>query len=376
MINRRIPIRNLTDGTTLTIPIFDFQGTHAQAPSVYVQSSIHAAETQGYAVILLLIEHFAKHPPLGNVTLVPLANPYASNCNMEEYTAGRFDPATGNNWNRSYVDMRALVEDFFAAHAHEHMTTLVPLFKQVLQKHLSSIQQKPLSYVEKLAVTLQHLASSADIVLDLHCDTTSLPYVYSPKYASSSIQALGMSFILEMDNVFTGAFDGAIFCPWLTLTDVYNTHHTDTPVTPPVTAFTIELGGQEQVNLQEARTQAQGIIRYLGDNGICGGHTAASSAVASYKCHDKDFHIIYAPAGGIIIDSIPLGQPVPARTPLLELSMPHTFSSITDPQDFIQKSSRTITLDEEVIPLTRTAGVNVHEGMVLMKVMKNYTRIK
>ena len=376
MISKSIPIRNLADGTTSSIQMFDFQGTNPQAPSVYIQSSIHAAETQGYAVILLLIEHFAKHPPLGNVTLVPLANPYATNCNMEEYTFGRFDPATGNNWNRYYVDMRPLVEDFFAAHEHEQMTTLVPLFKQVLQKHLLSMQQKQRSYAEKLAVTLQNLASSSDIVLDLHCDTSSVPYVYSPKYASSSIQALGMSFILEMDNVFTGAFDGAIFCPWLTLTDIYNTHHTDAPVTPPVTAFTIELGGQEQVNLQEARTQVQGILRYLSTNGICGVHTAASSAVSYYKCHEKDFYVIYAPAGGIIIDNIPLGQPVQARTPLLVLSTPHTFSGITDPQDFIQKSSTTITLDEEVIPLTRTAGVNVHEGMAIMKVMRNYTKIK
>ena len=79
-----------------------------------------------------------------------------------------------------------------------------------------------ISYHKKLALQLQALAVSADIVLDLHCDTLSVPHVYSPTYAMNSVVHLGIPFAIEIPHTFAGALDEAIFCPWITLTQKYN----------------------------------------------------------------------------------------------------------------------------------------------------------
>ena len=139
VIRKDITTRSLADGTLLRIPVFHFPGKDATAPSAYVQSSVHAAEVQGYMVALQLIEHFAKKPPAGDVTIVPHANPYGISCKMGWYTSGRFDPVTGDNWNRNYIDFSDLASDFVERHPKTSFKALVSMFKAQVRRNLASM---------------------------------------------------------------------------------------------------------------------------------------------------------------------------------------------------------------------------------------------
>ena len=375
MIRKEIPIRIMADGTTSMLSLFHFPGKEPEAPSVYIQSGVHAAEVQGYAVSLLLIEYFSKYPPLGEVTLVPLANPYATNLKMSSYTFGRFDPVMGENWNRQYVDLCSVAEDFFKIHPTESIKTLVPMFKACLLQALSDAKQQPTNYARMLALELQQLALSADIVLDLHCDTHSVPHIYTPVYASQSAQNLGIPFIIELENLFEGALDEAIFCPWMTFTEKYQTLHPDESVYPPVEAFTIELGSEEQIHLQAAHKQCAYIIHYLSQRGICQDTpTPLDPPHFFYKCKKEDFFTLYAPTGGMITDKIKLGVPAKAHTPLIRLSSPSLFDTISDSKDLLHASTQAITLEEDSIPITVLPSAIAHQGMPLMKSMVKYQK--
>ena len=79
-----------------------------------------------------VVYYFIENPPEGNVTIVPIANPYGLNCKLGEYTLGRFDPVTGDNWNSNYVYLSYLVENFLNINRGPSFKDLVPIFKKSL----------------------------------------------------------------------------------------------------------------------------------------------------------------------------------------------------------------------------------------------------
>ncbi|CAK8163134.1 Succinylglutamate desuccinylase [Candidatus Xenohaliotis californiensis] len=370
MIITHIHTRTLASGEQLNIPTFHFKGTDKNAPSAYIQSSIHASEVQGCLVSLQLIEHFRKNPPLGNITLLPLTNPYAINHKVGDYTLGRFDPSTGENWNRLYEDLTHLVKDFLEKHSWAHFDQLIPLFKQTLKQHLK--QQGNGSYAKKLARDLHMIAIMADVVLDLHCDTTSIPHVYSVNYAVKSATHLGIPFIISIPSVFAHALDEAIFCPWIALTKVYNQNHKNgIPKKIPVEVFTVELGSAEIISSQEATQQANNILHYLSTKGICT-DVPCNQPNLFYTCILNDFQTLYAPIGGLITNCAPLGQIAPANKCLMHLTQPSLWCKTPKSKDIIAYSSQNISLNCNTIPITHSASAVVHEGMELMKVFTNY----
>ena len=372
MIKRHIPCRRLANGTQLSSPVFHFRGRHKGSPATYIQSGVHGAEVQGYWVSLLLVEHFAKTPPHADVTIVPLANPYATNIRMGDYTLGRFDPATGENWNRHYTDNTPLARDFLARYPEKKMEELVPLFKTAMQKHIRTQQGAATAYPKKLALELQRMALSADIVLDLHCDTHSVPHIYSPSYAVSSASALGIPYVVEVPPLFAGALDEAIFCPWIALAAEYKRLHAAWS-SPPVEAFTIELGHQEHLDMQEAQRQTQGILHYLGTKGVCDA-VSVHVPLHWYHCALKDFLTIYAPTGGIVIERAALGRLVKAERALMTLSSPHLFAATKDTAQLTKDTSVKISAARDAIPITYATSPIVHEGTALAKIFTNYQK--
>lgn len=371
MLRQDTQTRMLSDGSQLSIPVFHFTGSQPLSPSAYIQSGIHGAETQGYLVTLQLIEFFAKNPPKGNVTIVPLANPYALNCKIGEYTFGRVDPVTGDNWNRNYVDLSSSVDGFLKAYGGHKFDELVPLFKQLLKKNLERKLNEVTSYHKKLAAQLLSLAVSADVVLDLHCDTISLPYVYSPTYAMDSVTSLGIPFVIEIPHVFAGGLDEAIFCPWVELTEQYNKLNA-TQLRPPVEAFTVELGSQESIDIESAFGQTEGILNYLSFKGVLSWDNRKIKNSPIITCKLENFMTIYAPTGGLIINHAPLGEPRLATDSLITLNVP----SLWDNSDnLIEKSNQAIQVPFDSIPITRVASSIVHEGMALMKVMAQFNKL-
>ena len=127
-----LQVGELAAGQPLTIPIYRFKGSSHSAPRVYIQANVHGAEVQGNAVILQLLQYFKAHPPLGDVTLVPLANPLGINQKSGEFTLGRFDPITGINWNRAYLEQVVHLDDWYPQYSQLTEQALFDAFRQLL----------------------------------------------------------------------------------------------------------------------------------------------------------------------------------------------------------------------------------------------------
>ena len=102
--NKIIPIKMLANGQSLDLNIIEVEGERP-GPTVYIQSAVHGAEVQGNLLLYQLIDELKKRRNNGKLILVPNANPYGSIQKSGPYTQGRFNPVTGNNFNRNYTDI-------------------------------------------------------------------------------------------------------------------------------------------------------------------------------------------------------------------------------------------------------------------------------
>lgn len=387
-----ITTRQLADGSILTIPVFTFPGTHPQAPQTYIQSSIHGAEIQGNGVILHLIDHFSKHPPLGTIVLVPNVNPFSINQRLGDYGYSRFDPNTGDNWNRLYAnitcptpsektaDDQIVIEEFLKkiatnAPIPEVIKKLQTEILDRLQKRLENHQS---SYGQKLALQIQAMASKADIVLDLHCDTISLPHLYSPNYAIHSAREFNIPYLISIPEKFAGALDEACFCPWSHLAQVWK-HPQYTQ--PHVEAFTLEFGSQEVLDLDAAKEQASSIIHYLSTKHVC--HDTDYKRISKqYVCPLADLGNIYSPQGGYISYFAPLGEIIQTNQPLLkilqinDLNNPNIFENAHQNPSLFENLTTTVPAPVPCIPIVRSCSATVHEGLPVMKIFKSYSIIE
>jgi predicted deacylase len=279
----RIPVRTSPSGNEVSIPVYFFKGKNPKAKKAYLQSSIHGAELQGNAVIFHLIEYLKKNAPLGDVTLVPLANPVGMDRKTGEYTDGRFDTVTGENWNRAYWNaaLDEIKEKLSISQIKERIL-------KVIRKKLNS----PLRFAEKLALTLQEMAMQADCVLDLHNANESLPYLYSVESALPDALYLGFPHIISMPPVFGGALDETIFAPWAKFQKQFALKDSEIPQ-----GYTLELGSHERVSFADGKNQTDGILEYLKHQGVITGR--AKKPEAAIVADIQDYKTIYAGAGGL-----------------------------------------------------------------------------
>ena len=106
---KSIPIKQLPHGESIQLTYFTLE-SDSPGPHVYLQASVHGSEVQGNVLIYDLLEFLKNNSFKGKFTFVPMANPWASMQKNYSGTAGRFNPVSGDNWNRNYTDLTKLSE--------------------------------------------------------------------------------------------------------------------------------------------------------------------------------------------------------------------------------------------------------------------------
>lgn len=356
-------------GTDITVPVIKIQGQGA-GPSVYIQANIHGAEVQGNGVIHQLLEAFKRQPPLGDVTLVPMANPLGINQKSGEFTLGRFDPITGENWNRQYHFDAAIIDELVNHHFDASETELASRLREAIAAQIDDKLASPFGVKsgQHLALRLQKMALEADIVLDLHTGPISARHLYVPAYAIEDAPYFGIGLNIIIPSDFAGALDEASFSPWWQLSEAMQKQGRKLPVM--VDAFTLELGSQEKLDMNAAKLDAQGIVNYLSHRGVLAesAYQASDSETELHACLLKDYRAVYSPYGGQIEYLAALGQPVAAGEPLAQIWH-------FDALGTTQHVGRELTLPEAVIPVLHFASASVRQGTELYKVLTNTFRL-
>ncbi|REL25552.1 succinylglutamate desuccinylase [Thalassotalea euphylliae] len=360
-------VGEMASGAKLTVPVYRFHG-QSDAPSVYIQANMHGAEVQGNAVIYQLLERLRELTILGDITLVPYANPVGCNHKNGEYTLGRFDPITGVNWNRMYHFNPDIIMPFVQAHSGATEQEIKAEFKQAL---LDDIDEQldhnmyGLTTGQRIAYQLQKMAHQADLVLDLHTGPISSKHLYCPEYARASASYFNIEHTLLIPNEFDGALDEATFCPWWSLAQAYAEQ--GRPLVLNKESFTVELGSQEQIDLDVALDDANSVLTYLQYKGVVAGEQFVPEVMTRYACFLKDYKAFYSPMGGMVDYLAEFGVPLAAGEPLARILRMDNYGD--------GDALHYISLDKEVLPILHFASASVNQGTELYKVFTNFFKL-
>ena len=233
---------------------------------IYLQAGLHADEVPGVLVLhhlrAMLAQAEAEGKLQAEIVVVPMANPIGLAQTFMHDQLGRFDFATGSNFNRSYPDLAEkllpLVRDALSDDAAQNQRVIRAGMLQLLD----AVEIK--TPLDAMRVTLMRLAHDADVVLDLHCDWESVMHIYTATDYLAEAEQLGRYLeaqaILVSDAPGGSCFDEMLFKPWLYLRQQLGQAF---PVPPSCFAATVELRGEADVSHAYASADAQAIYHYL-----------------------------------------------------------------------------------------------------------------
>lgn len=301
-------------GSHKTLTSFHF-GTPGRGPKFYIQASLHAEELPGmlaaHHLRALLEAAEAAGQLLGEIVLVPVANPIGLAQRLDHKPMGRFELDTSENFNRHYPDFAsALVPTVLDALGQDPQANVAAV-RQAIGNYLA--QWVPSTELQSLRHTLLTLAHDADQVLDLHCDCEGVLHFYCEEACWSTLEPLarflGSRAILLAKNSGGGPFDECLSGVWWRLAELLRARGSSAPLPQGCCSTTIELRGEADVTHALAQADAQAIYAHLQH-----AHAIACEhppTVPAFQCQPTPLagsETLRAPAPGVVVFVAQVGQ--------------------------------------------------------------------
>ena len=291
-------------GTQRTLTSLHF-GRPDSGQKIYIQASLHADELPGMLVAHhlrgLLEAADARGDVLGEVVLVPLANPVGLNQTTMHYQLGRFELASMENFNRNYPDFFELVKDIVAPLLGDDPDVNKKTIRNAMREALTA--EQPATELQSLRNALMLLSHDADVVLDLHCDFEAALHMYVEKPVLDQVMPLaallGAQAVLWVKGWGGGSFsfDEALSSPWWRLQEHFEGK---IPVPMACASTTVELRGQLDVSGALAAQDALAIFQYLQHRGVVAGEPVTLPAPSCEATPLTATEALRAPHPGVI----------------------------------------------------------------------------
>ena len=378
-----IPLAQRPDGEAFHLQVIDLD-SGKEGPFLYLQSGLHGNELQGHAALVKLLEIFETQSWKGRVRIVPVCNPLGVSQKIGDMTQGRFEPVSGDNYNRSFFEVAPPAHKFkdgFGqihleswAKAHQHLDTkqIVSEFKKTLTASLKLKSEMPQGYAQKLSTMLQLLAAEADLVLDLHTAPIADEYIYSTQKNLNAAKNFLFSYYLIMPEEFGTAMDEAVSAPWWELQKVYA--QTKIEHTFPFQSYTLELGSEEVFDLKQGAKQAQKIAHFLYHQGIFDHAPTLGPDIkrsAQYACAMENFKTLFAPVGGMFDFAVSPGTAVKKGELLGNFVNWKNYHSNSGVSTLIEK----FVAPEDLIVINRFSSSAIPQGADLFQAMTSWWTI-
>lgn len=305
---------DISSGTVRELRSFHY-GTPGQGRKVYIQSSLHADEIPGMLVnhyLREMLEQYEKISAIAaEIVLVPVANPIGLAQDIQGTAFGRFDLATGINFNRGYRYLTPHLLPLLEGKLGKDEKENVRLIREQALAVLEAWQ--PETATEQQKKILQTLAVDADIVLDLHCDNQAVMHLYTgtplaqdcmPLAAYVGAQAVLVS-VLSGDD----PFDESCSRHWWELAQHFGQA---TPVPNACLSITVELRGETDVSHELAQADATAIINFLRHAGYLRGKAPALPQALCQPTPLEGVEPLRAPHAGILVFTRETGEHVEA----------------------------------------------------------------
>jgi predicted deacylase len=312
---RRIdhPLLGASLGSQRVLTSFHF-GTQGAAtgPKVYIQASLHAEELPGMLVAhhlyALLSSAEAAGQLVGEVVLVPAANPMGLAQRINHKPSGRFELDSAENFNRHYPDFaQALlpsVRPLLGADAQANVATV----RRAMGDYLA--RWTPSTELQSLRHALLSLAFDASVVLDLHCDSESVLHFFTEEAcwpaAEPLTRYLQCQAILLAKKSGSNPFDECLSGVWWQLSDALA--GSGLPLPQACLSATVELRGEADVSHDLARSDALAIYAYLQHIGAISGAPLPLPAAQCQATPLAGSETLHAPAAGVVVFAAQVGQ--------------------------------------------------------------------
>jgi hypothetical protein len=316
MIERRHPLLSPTPGTTRELISLHY-GPSGTGRKVAIQASLHADEVPGLLVAHHLRRRLGELETQGalqaEVVLVPFANPVGLSQWVLGSHEGRFDLASGENFNRLYADLAPRAAEILEPVVRSGAGVGVAEARAALLQACAELTVT--TELQCLRRTLLGLAIDADVVLDLHCDNEAVLHLYTLPALLPEVEPLarltGSRAVLVADVSGDDPFDEACSAVWQRLSAALS-QRTGRKIEFPTAcaAVTIELRGERDVAHEFARADAESILQYLAWRGFIAG---APSSLPELACEPTPLAgsiPVLAPHGGVLVHAQPLGSRV------------------------------------------------------------------
>lgn len=277
-----------TPGITFSLPVIRFAGTIATAPKTYMQAALHAEELPGVAALHFLVpmlEAAGKRGDiLGEIVIVPKANPVGAAQYLNGQNEGRFDLASRANFNRDY-----------------------PLISGDERESLLDGLDGLLA-ADRLKRHLLHMATGADLMLDLHCDDESQLYAYLHgaywPAAKDLAESMGLEAVLLSDGK-SSAFEDAVTHAWQ-----HGPERTGKAWHEGRLSLTMEFRGLADVDPVLGRMDAEGLYAFLQRRGALAGEPIRSEAFDGPVAGLDYVQMVDSPASGMVLFEREYGETV------------------------------------------------------------------
>jgi predicted deacylase len=306
-------------GTRHHLAVYRYGDPDAR-PKAYLQAALHADEWPGLLVLhhlrRLLERAAALGRILGQVLIVPVANPIGLDQHINGRLPGRFDFGGSGNFNRNFPDLEQMIPQPVADRLSRHLADPVALIRRSLQQAVAALPRT--NEVAALKAALLEASIDADMVLDLHCDGEALLHIYASRHQRDDAVELGRQLgaaavLLEEDPGGT-PFDEANAGPWWKLRERL---HREIPLA--CFATTVELRGRADVDDSLAAADALNLYAFLRRRGIIGGDSNPLPPAQCEATPLEGVDLLKAPATGIIAYRKMLGDRVRTGETVAEL---------------------------------------------------------
>ena len=326
MQTQTIDLLTGSPGTQISFQVHRF-GTLGASPKVYIQGALHADEVPALLVTQQLLRKLAALEKLGQVVgevvLVPYANPIGLGQHVLSQHHGRFDLRDGGNFNRGYVELAPEVLNDLRAVLTQDASVNIALIRQAFRDRVA--QQVSLTPTQDLKNKLLAMAVDADIVLDLHCDTDAVMHLYAltpqSKQAEQLGTAIGAQAVLLATESGDCPFDEACTRPWLVLQEKL----AEFPVPLACFGATVELRGDMDTSHALAEQDAKGLITFLAQQGALKLEADPLAEVAAPLCKPTPLsgsEPITAPHAGVVVFHRAPGERVSAGDVIADVVNP------------------------------------------------------
>ena len=320
----RIDLPTPAPGTQRTLTVHRY-GQPGTRPKAYVQAALHADEIPGLLVaqhLLLGLEQAQREGRIiGEIVVVPVANPIGLSQHLNGRLLGLFDWESTGNFNRGFPDLTAFVLDRVRGRLSADPAANVALIRATLKTALA--EQNAVRETPALKQILLGLALDADFVFDLHCDSEALLHLYAGQGQRDVAVALGAELgaaaILLEDAPGGSPFDQACAGPWRRLREALAG---EGPVPLACFATTVELRGQADVNDDYAAADAAALLRFLQRRGVLAGDPGPLPVPGCEPTPLDGVDVLTAPAAGVLVYRKGLGAWVMAGEVVAELVDP------------------------------------------------------